>query len=231
MGCELSPVHTRAAVKRSFSVGLGLPVSLQAGPQQAISTAEIKAQGCLLVTPVNYSTTGGHLRRNDLSPKRRANTALQQRDASQLISRAGKPLTKAGSTAVTAGPRCKPAPAPEQTLLQHGAPRSGAAGKPPSPLPLPQPDPAPPRPAPPRRAIPHAPRARRPPPPHGPHGPHVPLQPPRAPPSAACHWRGRSAHGLSTLLAAPSAGGGASGAEEPMGARRGRGRGRGRMRR
>jgi len=37
-------------------------VSLQPGPKQAINTAEIKAQGCLLVTPVNYATTGGQLR-------------------------------------------------------------------------------------------------------------------------------------------------------------------------
>lgn len=37
-------------------------VSLQPGPKQAINTAEIKAQGCLLVTPVNYGTTGGQLR-------------------------------------------------------------------------------------------------------------------------------------------------------------------------
>lgn len=46
----------------SFSVRFGLLVSLQPGPKQAINTAEIKAQGCLWVTPVNYATTGGHLR-------------------------------------------------------------------------------------------------------------------------------------------------------------------------
>lgn len=51
-----------AGYEMSFSVCFGLLVSLQPGPKQAINTAEIKAQGCLWVTPVNYTTTGGHLR-------------------------------------------------------------------------------------------------------------------------------------------------------------------------